>query len=292
MKGEIMRLVYHPILMAVVCIVACQSPIDLQPTFEALVEAENAFCRMAAEHGVRDAFYSFLDDEAIVFRPKPILGRPIYAEADSIPGLLSWNPVFVDAAASQKFGYTTGPYEYKTDPEDEIPASRGHYVSLWRKGESGEWRNVIDVGCEYGQPFSYTGDIHFVSVKRSYPSENVDPEKEKEHLLLGDVKLEKLSRSIGLKAAMKKVASEDIRIYRQGNHPATGIDAGLDLVPDVSGAIEIIPMYAFVATSCDLGYTYGMGSHGLGLFSYLHIWKKESGEEWKIVLDLTVPIPE
>jgi ketosteroid isomerase-like protein len=75
-----------------------------------LIEAERAFARAAEEKGVREAFLTYLAEGAIVFRPAPVEGRPLYEKmSPDNPALLTWTPEVAEVSASGDLGYTSGP---------------------------------------------------------------------------------------------------------------------------------------------------------------------------------------
>ncbi|PYM05340.1 MAG: hypothetical protein DMD82_11400, partial [Candidatus Rokuibacteriota bacterium] len=45
---------------------------------DSLVASERAFAAMSVQKGMRDAFLEFLADDAIIFRPLPVIGKPIW----------------------------------------------------------------------------------------------------------------------------------------------------------------------------------------------------------------------
>ena len=63
-----------------------------------LVEAERAFARTSEEKGIREAFLTWLAPDAVVFRPGPVEGRPVYEKMDPAnPTLLTWGPEFAES---------------------------------------------------------------------------------------------------------------------------------------------------------------------------------------------------
>jgi hypothetical protein len=112
---------------------ACFQKIDSNDSLRSLVEAERSFAKTSMEKGIRDAFLTYLADDAIIFRPKPVMAKPFYAQRPNIPGSLNWKPVYADIASSGDFGYTTGPFEYRGHPEKEQADGYGFFVSVWKK---------------------------------------------------------------------------------------------------------------------------------------------------------------
>src|SRR5262245_50726039 len=68
--------------------------VDRQAALDSVVAAEKAFAQRAAEKGTRDAFLTFLADDALVFEPDPVNGKEAWKARQPPPGsLLSWYPV-------------------------------------------------------------------------------------------------------------------------------------------------------------------------------------------------------
>src|SRR5262249_26998804 len=94
---------------------------------EAIVAAERAFCKAAAEHGVRQAFLMNLADDSTLFRPHAVNGKQWTEASPARPGLLTWFPVYADVSRDGDLGYTTGPYEFRQSP-DAKAANYGYYM--------------------------------------------------------------------------------------------------------------------------------------------------------------------
>jgi ketosteroid isomerase-like protein len=101
-----------------------------------LVDSERAFARAAAELGTLTAFRTYLADDAVLFRPRALNAQQWLREAPDIPGLLSWEPVVADVSAAGDLGYTTGPWEYRQDPDGAVQ-SNGNYFTVWKKQTDG-----------------------------------------------------------------------------------------------------------------------------------------------------------
>ena len=66
---------------------------DRGTALEALIEAERSFSRTSGEKGIREAFLTWLAPSAVVFRPGPVAGRPVYEKMDpGNPAVLTWEP--------------------------------------------------------------------------------------------------------------------------------------------------------------------------------------------------------
>jgi ketosteroid isomerase-like protein len=95
--------------------------------------------------------------------------------------------------------------------------------------------------------------------------------------------------------AFGKTLLRDARFHRDGKAPAVGRTAALGLLRDGAATYAWAPAGARVATSGEIGYSYGSGEKrtttGAQPFHYLAIWEKRDGH-WKLgVLVHSMPKP-
>jgi ketosteroid isomerase-like protein len=107
---------------------------------------------MGKEKGLKEAFISFADPDAILLRDgsEPIRGIEAIAKSfgPQIPGfVLNWEPEFARVADSGELGYTLGHFQ-ALDAEGKV-LNKGTYTSVWKKNAAGAWRWLIDVGISY-----------------------------------------------------------------------------------------------------------------------------------------------
>jgi len=275
---------------------------DFNDNLNSLVKTELAFAKKSKETGIREAFLTFLSDDAIVFHPEPIKGKPLYAEKPDTPGLLIWKPIFADVSIAGDLGYTTGPFEFRKDAKKKEPDGYGHYVTVWKRQNDGKWRVVIDAGIHHSVVERHPKEMVLSqSYKRNSHKywKKVDIEKEHEKLLTQDRKFSKSSLLEGFKTAFEVYIADDVRYYRMDEFPIIGKEAVLVKLEEKNGLLTWEPMAAEMSISGDLGYTYGISEVKTGESgsvvnrrgSYLRIWKKQSDGEWKVVLDMANPIP-
>ncbi len=270
-------------------------------SLQSLVEAEKAFARMAEEKGIRDAFLTYLADEAIVFLPKPVPGRKAYEDvpADS-PLLLTWAPAFAEVSAGGGLGYTTGPYEARDRSQPGQPGRFGHYVSVWERQANRQWRVVFDGGIRHPEP----GPKADAVVTRPngiklWRGAKVDWIQGRKILVDLENEFEETAINDGLFEAYLFHADKDIRVYRDNALPLVGKDVLLKNISKTSRKMKWDPIDGAISAVGDLGYVYGQAEaigHGEdatqeGSLSYLRIWRRTSGGRWRIVLDLAIPVP-
>jgi ketosteroid isomerase-like protein len=91
-------------------------------------------------------------------------------------------------------------------------------------------------------------------------------------------------------------ASDNIRVYRNGQLPAVGKKAAEKMLAEEDAKTTRAPSGTGVAAPVDLAYEYGeytsnrdkINEHGI----YLCIWRLEFDGAWKIALDLQKSAPE
>ena len=121
-----------------------------------MVATERAFSRMSEEKGTREAFGAFIAEDGILFRPRAVLGKK-WMQEHPLPhsktrSLLTWEPIFAAISGSGDLGYTTGPWQYKTDIKDAKASAFGNFMTVWKKQANGDWKFVLDLGISNPEP--------------------------------------------------------------------------------------------------------------------------------------------
>ena len=269
--------------------------------FKEMIETEQAFSKTAEVKNARDAFMEFIADDGLLFRPLAVNGKKWMSEHPVPPSdkhpLLAWQPAFAGMAAAGDLGFTTGPWEFKSDIKDEKPAGYGHFVTLWKKQSDGSWKFVVDLGIshpESGGPLTIwkVGDE-----KQTKPAKPVDVAKVTAELLERDRSYASEATKT-ISTSFQKYASPDVRLYLPEKLPFKGREASVAALP-VNGGVSYKALAGDVSRSGDLGYTHGtyekssaddpakIVEHG----NYVRIWKVQSGV-WQIVLDVTNPVAQ
>jgi ketosteroid isomerase-like protein len=263
--------------------------VDLEKVVGSLIAAEKAYAKLAGEKGFREASISVFADDAVIFAPTAVNGKKFWREAKKDP-LISWRPVFASISRSGKLGCTTGPWESRKSRDVEKPDAFGHFVTIWQKNKDNVWKVALDVGLDHPQPQGVETEI------RTYVPNAAIPYSES-----ASADLEKAQRSFAesLKKdetdAITDNASDDIRIYRDGQLPAVGKRAAKKLLSEQDAKTTRTPRGADTRDPTDLAYEYGeftserddVTQHGI----YVCIWRLESDGTWKIALDLQKSAP-
>ncbi|MDQ2937596.1 MAG: nuclear transport factor 2 family protein [Acidobacteriota bacterium] len=269
---------------------------------ESVVNTERAFARTSEEKGTREAFMEFIADDGILFRPTAVKGKQWMTE-HPLPrsekrDLLSWQPTFADIAGVGDMGYTTGPWQYKSDIHDAKPIAFGDFLTVWKKQADGSWKFAIDLGISNAQPDQPTGEWRPAkNYKRASPGRLINATSEASTLLARDRQFSTVSESSGAQKAFLLYASPEVRVFRNGKFPLIGEKTAATVLPSLGGSWTWVPAFADVSMSGDLGYTYGTyqlvtadsSPKVTETGNYFRIWKK-SGKTWKVVADVADPV--
>jgi len=266
-------------------------------SLDALVQAEHEFAVLATDSTVQAAFESRIAEDAILFRPGPVDGvSALAAQPMSDDLALVWAPAWADVSAAGDLGYTTGPWRAgaRGIPTDSLPGA-GQYVTLWRRTADG-FRFVLDFGISHD-----AADVAWpAEAERAGPAASVAPvaddaprlQQAGNALLIADQDLAEALAG-GDPAVYRAYATEAVRVLRNGAAPAFGVDALIAAAPAFT--VSYVPVRSGVATSNDLGYTYGEvrapgNAQDPPMGYYLRIWRRQGDGSWKLALDL-VSIP-
>jgi ketosteroid isomerase-like protein len=264
---------------------------------ETLIQAEKQFCKTSIKEGIRSAFLTYLADDAFVFDPHPVKGKPLYRARKKSCAVLKWTPIFVDISKAGDLGYTTGPFEYKKNDSDSSKIFYGHYVSIWKKQNDGNWQVVVDVGISHSKiniDEAGLNKIRSSAPKKLSSSKLMDQEKERKIIFDVEKNFSTIAQSKGIIEALKKFSSDNIRIFRDGQFPFVGLKNFKNFIKNECSKKTFEPMQTFVSVAGEFGYSYGISKSipenlnrkKANKFSYLNIWKKQNDNKWKIVLNL------
>lgn len=259
------------------------------PALQSLINAEKAFASRSKETNTRRAFLDFLAPDAILLDGgKEVNGIQLWTTRPESSSLLFWEPVYADIASSNDFGWTTGPYWLYKTRSDTVAAFKGYYSTVWGKQPDGTWKVLFDLGG--GIPDNKKLRLS-TSATKTKSSKAIDAQIELKNLLELDGEYSgKLSAS-GTSFDINFFSVEG-RVHRAGRVPAVGL-TDIKQIDERDRKYEFTPIHGRIASSGDMAYTYGRGKVAIGgsnprvvEFSSFRIWKKEDGQQWKIVLDV------
>lgn len=272
---------------------ASAATIDRQAALDAVVAAEKAFARTAAEKGTREAFLQYLADDSVVLAPGPVPGKEAWKGRPAGPSFLSWYPVVADVSLAGDLGWDTGPWERRPKGKTDTNVQHGFFITLWRKQADGSFKAEFDGGGSNAAP---PASVTAVKIPKANPArvENppqVDVSVGQALLLRADRALAKTSADKGFATALAGVLTDDARLHREGAFPVTSKQEILTALNAHPAKVVWSPLQARVASSGDLGYTLGKEQVDAEEGHYLRIWKKQGDGAWKVVLDVFYPLP-
>ena len=291
----------HRDLLGLVCLLLAAAPAlakdaAMPADQAAMIEAERAFVRLAAEKGFRDSFYYWFAPDGVAFVPHPARVRVTLEKAPSSPGPMgaTWAPVYSDISQAGDLGWNTGPLMFEGNPAANRPESYGMFFSIWEKQADGSWRVVFDHGTDTPSlvvPLDTPAMTYWRQpAKRPL---NVDRAAASEELLAVERAL-LADMGSGTGQAYRKRLSDETRVHRPGVMPMVGRDAIVAWAAAQSQPLSGEPMLTRVARSGDLGYVYGSyqaGGDKPGAGYYARVWKRDAQGEWRIAFDTVGPLP-
>lgn len=255
---------------------------------EGVVDAENAFARMALDKNIRESFLTYMAEDGVLFRPAATNARAwIRANPEwGLKELLTWYPSVAGVSSAGDLGYTTGPWEFRPERKLETaPVAWGHFVSVWRLQPDGTWRNEVDLGASNPQPPSAIPPVD--------ASRGAAPPAKHGAVDLVAAKAAVEARDAELAASggkgYERYVEDGGRVHRENAHPAIGRAAAV-AAKAADGAVVYTPGGSGVAKSGDLGYVYGTYERsGPEKGNFLRIWRKGADATWRIVIDVQYP---
>lgn len=270
---------------------ATVAPAPARPVHDAsvIVDLEHRFASASRERGARAAFLEFLAEESIVLQPGPVVGRAAWESAEEMSGTLDWAPDWAEVAADGAMGFSTGPWRLVPAAGADAVAE-GRYLSVWWR-EGGRWGVVFDGG--FGRR---PGEVAL--------SLATEP-----RMGIAGCERGSTTRAGDLQALDGQLSGTPFEPHAVRVLPRRMDEGALYHAPDIGGArgeaaweaalrelpdtTQLWPMGGAVASSGDLGYTYGLSSPALDAAAdaaYANLWCR-SGGEWRLLAQLRRPLP-
>ena len=117
-----------------------------------LAAMEDAFCAMAKEKGINNAFAHFAAPDVAFIDTDPRKFRGPAAVQERMgpdqPGVaLTWSAYFTDVSDDGTLGYNYGRFESRRPGRDGQEVVRGGwFLSIWKRQPDGAWKYVMDTG--------------------------------------------------------------------------------------------------------------------------------------------------
>jgi hypothetical protein len=248
----------------------CRRDLAFTPRERALRDVtatERAFARYADTANIPAAFTWALRDDAITLDGegvKPM--KPLYAGRRAGPSWLRWAPSWVDASADGTMGLTTGPFAWHP-ARDSAASRRGNFMTIWTKGPE-RWQVALDLGV--------AGDS---TARLDEPLREQPVGVPGRAALLELSDLDKRIRGGGWLRTLRGLAAPDVRVLRDDLVRAEGPE-GLT----GAGSVRFTPLGGRVATSGDIGATWGTWKDGNKKGSYVRFWRRTAAG-WRVTVD-------
>ncbi|QEC68378.1 hypothetical protein FRZ67_14095 [Panacibacter ginsenosidivorans] len=250
-----------------------QQPIDK------LIATEKSFAATSKEQTTKIAFLSFLDSNCIGYRN----GEQVnlfeeYSKRKEDSSKLTWAPEFAIISSSGDLGATTGPWEYRQTSLKDTSVAHGHFATIWKKNDKGEWKAVFDMGIGYNEKINNNSEAAKLVL-------NKPKEKDSELFLLMNVDMNFTDEFVADKTpAIKKAVRDDSWFSINGSAPlkgATAIKASANILP---AGIKFLPIdHIVVSKNTDMFAVYGKAQTGDTKQAHMRLWVKENNE-WKLLM--------
>jgi ketosteroid isomerase-like protein len=262
---------------------------------QTLVETERAFAKMSVDRNHREAFLAYFGDDGVLMRPGATNAKAWINEHAQwgTKGLLTWDPSFGAVSETGDLGYTTGPWEYRTERSlDAKPVAWGYFITVWTQTPDG-WRVAFDQGSSNPEPTEKVEPFHPKYARPAIIDSLLPPDtaKMRDDLMKADADFRRAVADGGASKAYAAALDDKGRVHRADKFPALGKKAALAVVATDPTGLTFEATGGDTSTWGDLGYVYGTVSKaGADPGDFLRIWRKDLFRgRWRIVLDLLNP---
>jgi hypothetical protein len=249
-----------------------------QRSIDSMIQTERNFANTARVVSTREAFIKFIDSSGIVYeKGKPVNGLEAYTKSERRPGILTWEPEYAEIAATNDFGYTTGPWKYFANSIKENPVANGYFITVWHLTNNG-WKFLIDFGI------SCSEQKKKITLKRKSAGTSNLSKGNEQLSAEAEAKFIQTYTTQGV-AAYDIFLSSQSRINYSGFLPATNAAERKALLDSLPRNITYTVLGSGAAPGTDLGYVYGSAVVNDKQDGYLRIWRKEK-DGWKIAVEV------
>ena len=250
-----------------------------------MIETEKAFAQTSLDKGSRNAFLAFLAKDAIVFDKGNATNGLEYWQKLDYKHLLTWQPNFAEIAVSEEMGYTLGDFQVHNLSAEDKPSAYGSFFTLWKKQTDGNWKVALDFGVNHLAITTVSA-----ALRESYAT--FKPYELKNTMVLAErmVFMNDFFYWKNAKTSLNPFEphlSQDIKLYRNNLMPIVGREAVKNyLKKTYDKAIVYTGLEAIASQAGDLVCVYGVISGKGKTGEYVRIWKQESKDVWKIVVEM------
>ena len=251
---------------------------------ESLAAAERAFAADSVRTDMRAAFLAHFASDGVMVSGGWVEARSLLEPRAAPPIALDWRPWHVEVAASGELGLSTGPW-VRTPRGQAGPATRGQFVSIWRRQDGGTWKVEVDIGISHPEPWAAQAGTDFIPTPPA-------PAAADAALDAAEAAFVAASLRGGPRAAYAAHGSERLLLYREGHEPMRGKAAALaSAAPPDAPTVWLADRVA-VSRAGDFGYVRGgyadAAQPGRVRGHFMRVWRREAGA-WRVVLDVANP---
>ncbi|MDB5013528.1 MAG: hypothetical protein JWQ25_1730 [Daejeonella sp.] len=258
-----------------------------------LVAAENYFESLVLSKGIKKGFSAIGDESTIVFRPDPVKALEFYKKSKADSSQLLWRPAFAKISKSGDWGFTTGPYTYKSSPSAQENFF-GQYVSVWRMNPKGVWKLALDVGISHDKPKTEEKLVFVDAVTDKFFHQRSEVRlQQREDMIMTSDRLFATTLKAYKNLAYNVFLAENSRLLFPGHEPITGRRNITDFLRYEGLSVITEPTEADRALGGDLAYTYGKATITKNkvdkVYNYVRIWEVQEGYKWNVILEIFTP---
>jgi len=162
-----MRSQYLPILILCAISLSCQPGVDIQSERASLLETDSKLGELSFSSNNVDELVAFYSSDAMVIPPnnQVLKGKPGIREflafwVEKSDYSVTWKPESAMVSNDGTAGQTFGTIRFAGPGLGATPVVYfGRYVSVWRKGNTGSWKCVVNIwnlGPTDGKPGNAT----------------------------------------------------------------------------------------------------------------------------------------
>lgn len=263
-----------------------------------LIQNEYNFAKAAADHGVRAAFLTYLDKQAITLVPQPANAYQVYTDRKPSSTKLAWYPSFALLSSSGDFGVDTGPWTATWMDGGKPRDAHGQWLTVWHRSKDGKWRILFDGGVDHAKPAKHVTALARGAKVTRLSGTGPAPDIETLHdsLQRAEAMFSDTAGNSSRRASYEALGDPEIRLLEEGSEPVTGLQAVMQVMAGRPGGWQWAPSGGAVSNAGDLAYMYGViyGAKDddlkTPLGSYMHVWRRVK-DEWKLLIDLELPVP-
>ena len=254
-------------------------------SLQQLKETEKAFAQASIARGTKPAFLDFLTKESIIFdKSMPVNGLEYWQQLD-FKGVMTWQPIIAEIAGSSDLGYTVGNYQWHNTTAEEKPSTFGSFVTLWKKQADNSWKVAVDMGVSHEEIV-----VNSANIIEIYPT--FKPYELKNRMVLAE-RMVFMNDHFYWKNAKSSFnpfephLAQNVRIYRKNVKPIIGKEnAKVFLKKTYDKNLVYTGLKAIASNAGDLVCVYGVISGAGKSGTYLRIYKQETKDAWKIVVEM------